>query len=98
LEKLKDEKYVREIVEGLGGPEAIVAGLREYRLIVKRMWAEKAALTEAHPNRWVAMGKDGVLAVGDSMDEVLEEVESRGIRGGDIVIEFLDTDPPLLIL
>ena len=98
LEKLKDEKYVREIVEGLGGPEAIIAGLREYRLIVKRMWAEKAALTEAHPNRWVAMGKDGVLAVGDSMDEVLEEVESRGIRGGDIVIEFLDTDPPLLIL
>ena len=98
LEKLKDEKYVREIVEGLGGPEAIIAGLREYRLIVKRMWAEKAALTEAHPNRWVAMGKDGVLAVGDSMDEVLEEVESRGIHGGDIVIEFLDTDPPLLIL
>ena len=98
LEKLKDEKYVREIVEGLGGPEAINASLREYRLIVERMWAERAALMKAHPNRWVAMGRDGVLAVGDSMDEVLEEVESQGIRGGDIVIEFLDTDPPLLIL
>ena len=98
LEKLRDEAYVKELVEGMGGPEAIIAGLREYGLIVERMWAERAALTEAHPNRWVAMGKDGVLAIGDSIDEVLEGAESQGARGGDIVIEFLDTDPPVLIL
>ncbi len=98
LERLRDEAYVRELVESMGGPGAIIASIREYGLIVERMWAERAALTKAHPNRWVAMGRDGVLAVGDSMDEVLEEVESQGIRGGDIVIEFLDTDPPLLIL
>ncbi len=98
LEKLRDEAYVKELVGGMGGPEAIIAGLREYGLIVERMWAERTALTEAHPNRWVAMGKDGVLAIGDSIDEVLEEAESQGARGGDTVIEFLDTDPPVLIL
>ena len=64
LEKLRDEAYVKELVGGMGGPEAIIAGLREYGLIVERMWAERAALTEAHPNRWVAMGKDGILAIG----------------------------------
>ena len=98
LEKLKDEKYVREIVEGLGGPGAIIAGLREYRMIVERMWAERAALTEAHPNRWVAMGKDGVVSIGDSIDAVIEDAAAKGLRGSDLVIEFLDTDPPLLIL
>ena len=98
IEKLKDEEYVREIVEGLGGPEAIIAGLREYRVIVERMWAERAALTEAHPNQWVAMGKDGVVAIGDSIDAVIEDAAAKGLRGSDLVIEFLDTDPPLLIL
>ena len=32
------------------------------------------------------------------MDEVLREVEGRGLHGADVVIEFLDTDPPLLLL
>ena len=32
------------------------------------------------------------------MDEVLSEVEGRGLHGADVVIEFMDTDPPLLIL
>lgn len=98
LEKLKDEEYVRELVEEMGGPEAIIEGLREYGLIVERMWAERAALTEAHPNQWVAMGKDGVVSIGDSIDSVIEDAAGKGLRGSDLVIEFLDTDPPLLIL
>jgi hypothetical protein len=98
IEKLKDEEYVREIVEGLGGAKAIVEGIREHGRIVKRMWAERAALTEAHPNQWVAMGKDGVVSIGDSIDAVIEDAAAKGLRGSDLVIEFLDTDPPLLIL
>lgn len=98
IEMLRDEKYVKELVEGMGGPEAIIAGLREYGLIVERMWAERAALTEAHPNQWVAMGKDGVVSIGDSIDAVIEDAAGKGLRGSDLVIEFLDTDPPLLIL
>ena len=46
-----------------------------------------------HPDKWVAMGQEGVLAVGESMDEVLSEVESRGLHGADVVIQFMDTDP-----
>ena len=86
------------VIEEMGGPKVLVEEMREYHEIVLRMRRERAALTEEHPDKWVAMGKSGVLAIGDSMDDVLYEVESRGIRGGDIVIEFLDTDPPLLIL
>ena len=98
LEKLRDEAYLKELVEGMGGPEAIIASIREYGLIVERMWAERAALTEAHPNRWVAMGKDGVVSIGDSIDAVVEDAAAKGLKGSDLVIEFLDTDPPVLIL
>ncbi len=98
MQDLRNESYIKTLVENLGGAQALVNGIREYRQIVARMWSERAALMEKYPDRWIAMGKDGVLAVGDSMDDVLEEVESQGYRGSEVVIEFLDTDPPLLIL
>jgi hypothetical protein len=98
MQDLRNESYIKTLVENLGGAQALVNGIREYRQIVARMWSERASLMEKYPDRWIAMGKDGVLAVGDSMDDVLEEVESQGYRGSEVVIEFLDTDPPLLIL
>ena len=42
--------------------------------------------------------REGVLAIGDSMNEVLEEAERLGFDRGEIVVEFLDTAPPVLIL
>ena len=93
-----DETYVKEVIEGLGGAKALMDEMDEYREIVARMRKERTDLLERHPDKWVAMGQEGVLAVGESMDEVLSEVEGRGLHGADLVIEFMDTDPPLLIL
>ena len=93
-----DKDYVKEVIEGLGGAKALMDEIDEYHQIVARMRKERPSLVERHPDKWVAMGQKGVLAIGDSMDEVLREVESRELRGADVVIEFLDTDPPLLIL
>ncbi len=93
-----DKDYVKGIIEGLGGAKALIDEMDDYHQIVACMSKERPSLVERHPDKWVAMGKEGVIAVGDSMDEVLREVEGRGLHGADVVIEFLDTDPPLLIL
>ena len=98
MQDLRNEAYIKTLVENLGGAQGVVDGIREYSEIVARMRSERASLMEEYPDRWIAIGKDGVLAVGDSMDSVLEKVESQGIQGADVVIEFLDTNPPLLIL
>ena len=95
---LWDEAYVMSVIESLGGAQKMADEMREHSKIWKRMRAEHAALMEQYPDKWVAMGKEGLLAVGDSMDEVIEEVESQGIQEEGVVIEFLDTDPPILIL
>ena len=76
----------------------MVSEMNEFREIFVRMQSERASLTEKHPDRWVVMGKEGVVTVGDSMDEVLEKAETRGLKGSDMVVEFLDTSPPVLIL
>ena len=93
-----DKDYVKEVIEGLGGAKVMMDEMDEYHQIVARMRKEHPSLVERHPDKWVAMGQKGVLAIGDSMDEVLREIESRGLNGVDVVIDFLDTDPPLLIL
>ncbi|MXW78636.1 MAG: hypothetical protein F4Z57_06560 [Gemmatimonadetes bacterium] len=93
-----DKDYVKEVIEGLGGAKVLMDEMDEYHEIVARMRKERPSLVERHPDKWVAMGQKGVLAIGDSMDEVLREVESQGLHGTDVVMDFLDTDPPLLIL
>ena len=93
-----DKDYVKGVIEGLGGAKVLMDEMDEYHQIVAHMRKERPSLVERYPDKWVAMGQKGVLAIGDSMDEVLRELESRGLNGADVVIEFLDTDPPLLIL
>ena len=94
----KDEAYFKAAVEGLGGVQTLVRQTDEYQEIVARMHQERPLLAEQHPDKWIAMGLDGVLAVGESMEAVLTVVERKGLNGGDVVIELLDSDPPLLIL
>jgi hypothetical protein len=92
------EAHVNEIILELGGVKALREGKDEFHQAVLHMDKEYTALMEKYPNQWVAVGKDGVLAVRDSMEEVFAAVESADLRGSEFVVEFLDTDPPDLIL
>ena len=38
-----------------------------------RKWLE-----ETHPGKWIAVGPEGLLAVGDSLDVVAEEARAKG--------------------
>ena len=96
--ELWGEDYVMALVESMGGAQKIVDEMREYEKIADRMLSEWDSLMEKYPDKWVAMGKEGLVSVGDSMEEVIEDVESQGVPEKDVVIEFLDTDPPILIL
>ena len=93
-----DEHDVNQMISELGGAKALMHEMDEYQEIVLRMRKERPLLASSYPDRWVAMGREGLLAVGDSVDQVLAQVEAKGVRGGDVVIEFMDTDPPVLIL
>ena len=98
LKKLMDEEYAREVILGDGGVEAFLKEMEEFHDTVTRLWDEYDALMEKHPDKWVVMGKDGVLAVCYSHKEALSTVKPIRARGDAYVIEFLDTDPESLVL
>ena len=95
---LWDEEYVMALSESMGGAKKIAESIREYGEICARMSSERASLMEKYPNKYVAMGKDGLLAVCDSLEELIDAAEKRMGPGDDYVIDFLDTDPPIYIL
>lgn len=97
-DKAIDELTVRGIVDSQGGVEGLVEKMNGFHEVVDLMRRERARLMDEYPDQWVAMSKDGVVVAGDSIDCVLKKADARGMKRGELVIEFLDTDPPLLIL
>lgn len=86
------------MIEAEGGFDTLRDRMAEFHNAAARMRRERPTLMNDHPNNWVAMGPDGVLAIGHSFDSVLEELDSRGESESEFVIDFLDTAPPTLIL
>ena len=86
------------MIDEMGGARVLIDDLEEFERLQVRMTEEYDLLLEKHPDRWVAMGMDGLLAVGDSEEDVYQAVVNQGMRRSDVLVEFLDTDPPVLIL
>lgn len=95
-ERLLDDACA--VIEEMGGVGALLDDLTEFQDLAARMKKEYPCLIAKYPDRWVAVGGDGVRAVADSRDGVLNAIKSRGLCSDDVVIEFLDTNPPVLIV
>ena len=89
---VEEDAEFDEIAEIFGGPEEMQRRLVRGHLAWLRMMEEWPALTEQYPDQWVAMDEDGV-AVADSHEVLLAALADSGIRGCDVVIELMETDP-----
>ena len=93
-----DQDKADRVIETLGGKEAVLAALADFDQVLRRFDSEEASLTEQFPNKWIAVGKNGFEEVGESIEEVLAACKARGLRNPDIVVRYLDPDPPTFIL
>lgn len=93
------EARVKAIIAQSGGGPALMRSMAAYRAAANRMWREAPALVESHPNRWAALAPGTELVIGDSLDEVLSKIAT--LTGGNltsVVTEYLDPDPPVMIV
>ena len=101
LPKYQESRLLDEacgMIEDMGGVGALIEDLAEFHELHARMNRQRPALVEKYPGKWVAVGMNGVLAVEDSEEKALQAVENRDVRGSDVLVEFMDPDPPVLIL
>ena len=87
-----------EVIKGLGGVKGVRDGMAEMHAAWQRMEREGETLLKTHPDKWVAMSKDGVVAVEDSLEGVFAKVDGTGLHRNAVDIRFIDTNPKTLIL
>ena len=78
--------------------KSIREGLAEMDTAWRRMDRESETLLKLYPDKWVAMSKDGVVAVGDSLEGVFSKVDALGLPRNSINVKFIATHPRTLIL
>ena len=78
-------------------PEAY-ARTMQFNRAARYFWRNKEELTAQYPNRWVAVGEDGVIDTAASSKELHEQLDAAGVPGHAAVTKFLNTEPRKLIL
>ena len=86
------------MIEAMGGAKGIRTLIEDRQSMFVEFWAAYSSLLEQHPDKWVAWGKEGVIDIADSRDELLRGMRSRNLTANDVMVEFLDTDPKGYIL
>lgn len=85
-----------ELLELIGDPDEVARELEEFARFVRTFEANRDRFLHEHPNRWVAVCRDGTL-VAETQAALLAELDRRGARGH-ACIEFMDTQPDILVL
>ena len=89
---------IARIVDEFGGVAALVERMDEHERLAVLMQREIESLPETADDQWVAIGRDGVLETGNSLEEALSKVEAKGLADGTVIVEFLSAKPEVLIL
>lgn len=98
LDPPMDEQSLRAMIDYFGGIEAMHERMALHHAAQLRLDNERATLVKTHPYKWVAMSGAGVLAFGDTLEDVVARISGRDRQKCQLVIEYLDPDPPLLVL
>jgi hypothetical protein len=87
-----------ELIERLGGKAALKKSFADFREVTNRARRDQKGLAAQYPNKWAIVGKDGLIAVLNTRSEAGEHARSEGLETAQFIIEYLDPDPPALIL
>ena len=58
----------------------------------------KEELVGKYPDQWVAFTANGTLVAAETVDELIEKLDRKGLRGGDVAIRFMATTRRRMIL
>jgi len=95
---MNTKENVRKIIEENGGVAAIHAGLKDFEQRAKLMNTIHDDLVKKYPNQWVALLRGGKMCVGDTLTELMSEIDEKGLDRTSAFIKYMATDPPLMIL
>ena len=89
---------LEDLMASLGGREAVREGIRWYGERCDLFDSRRDELTEKYPDQYVALAADDTVVASETLDEVFEELDRRGLEREPCVVEFLSSEPEVWIL
>ena len=87
-----------QVIEELGGIETVQQQNETFHQVAAYFYDNQASFVEEHPHKWIAVTKDRIVAIGDSLESVFCEAKRKGFSNPNVLVRFLDPDPPALFL
>ena len=72
--------------------------LRSFAASAQVFSSDRKSLIDKFENKWVAVYRERVEAVADSLDDVMRQIAAKGIPAGEAAIRFVDRGERTLIL
>ena len=79
-------------------PEAIAESLRSFERAARIFSSDHPRLIDEYPEQWVAVADGRVLAHGDSLEQVLAQVDATGVARSDVIVRYIERNLRTLIL
>ena len=96
-EAMTDERF-RALIERSGGAEAMLEAARAHEENVLYLEREHDKITRKYPDRWVGILQCQVQAVGDSAEEVVDELRRNAESMDGVVLHYMRTDQSIQLL
>ena len=87
-----------EMLELIGDPDELAREMEKYREDWTAFWQIEPQLLKKYPKKWIVFYDGKLRAVGSSLPSVLEKADALGLPRGAILAQYLDPNPPTLIL
>jgi hypothetical protein len=91
-------EYEARVLEILGDPRDVARDLRAFSDDARVLSSKRQHLLERYPNMWVGIYERKVVAKGESLDSVIEQLVALGIPRGRAIVRFISKHPRKMFL
>lgn len=74
-----------------------IGNLRRFERDAELFDSLESSLLQQFANEWVAFYHGEVVSHGATQDEVLQDMQNKGIPPERAIVQFLDPDPPAIV-
>ena len=87
-----------DFLELVGDPRQFYREMESFRESAAVLSSGEARLIEQYPDQWVAVHAGEVRANADSLEAVLQRLDSLGVPRSGTIVRLIETNPPTMIL
>jgi len=91
-------EYEAKVLEMLGDPKEVDSDLRAFRKDARVLSSKRQHLISQYPNQWVGIHESKVVAKGETLDSVVEQLDALGIPRGRAIVRYISKNPRKMFL